>query len=209
MNTTADNALPSKQDVVFLALHPAVAKEVLPRVANGLEARLVVSLAPTLTVEKLSTMLAGFTSIARLIPNAPSAVCQGYNPVSFAPALEAEDRERLLELLAPLGDCPVVPEPDLEAYALISGRGPTYFWPQLYELAALARSFGLPEKEALQATGKTILGAMAVMRDGALSFDEAMDLVPVKPLPEATALAEALRAALPGLLAQMRGASQS
>lgn len=209
VNTTADNTLPARHEVVFLALHPPVAKAVLPQLRVGVKTRLLASLAPMLTVEKLSLALGGFASIARLIPNAPSAVGKGFNPVAFGPAVGGDNQTQLLNLLGPLGDCPVVPERDLESYALISGRGPTYFWPQLYELAALARSFGLPANEALQVTEKMVLGALAVMRDGDLSMEEAMDLIPVKPMPEATALAEALRTALPGLLAQMRGATQS
>ncbi len=73
--------------------------------------------------------------------------------VAFGPGLSPADREVLQGLLAPLGECPEVEERHLEAYAIVTAMGPTYFWPQLYELRALAESFGLPAQRAMMPTG--------------------------------------------------------
>jgi len=208
VQTTTDNTVSASQEIVFLAVHPPVAKEVLPLLAGSLKARLLVSLAPVLTTENLSGLLRGFPRIARTIPNAPSAVAMGFNPVAFGSGTGTEDQERVLALLRPLGDCPIVSETDLEAYALISGRGPTYLWPLLFELIATARTLGLSAGAAVRAVEKTVLGSLALATGGQMSADEAMDLIPVKPMSEAAVLPAALRASLPGLLAQMRGVSQ-
>lgn len=208
VQTTTDNAVPAGQEIVFLAIHPPVAKEVLPLLAGSLKARVLVSLAPVLSTGILSGILRGFKRIARTIPNAPSAVGMGFNPVAFSPGVSPEEQDRLLDVLRPLGACPIVPEPDLDAYALISGRGPTYLWPLLFELIATARSLGLSADAAARAVEKTVLGSLAIATGGQVSADEAMDLIPVKPMSEAAVLPTALRASLPGLLAQMRGASQ-
>ena len=60
-------------------------------------------------------MSGGFGRVARVIPNAPSIVRVGYNPVSFGPALDAAGRRIVRDVLGPLGECPKVPEAHLEA----------------------------------------------------------------------------------------------
>jgi pyrroline-5-carboxylate reductase len=180
-----DNTQPGRQDVVFLALHPPALRGVLGELKGRLPAAaLVVSLAPKLTIGEISAGLGGFTRIARVIPNAPSIVGAGFNPVSFAPGVSAADRERLRGLLAPLGAAPEVAEADLEAYALLTGMGPTYLWFQFHELVSLAVGFGLEQRAAMDALGHMVDGALRAMTESGLSAADLTDLVPVRPLAE-------------------------
>ena len=80
---------------------------------------LVVSLAPKITLARLTEMLGGFDRLARVIPNAPSLIGVGYNPIAFSTALSELDRTMFSGLLSPLGDCPEVAESKLEAYAML------------------------------------------------------------------------------------------
>jgi len=100
-----ENALAGAQDIVFLAVHPPVIGDVLAEVKGTLRAdTILVSLAPKLTISKLSDMLGRFTRIARVIPNAPSIVGKGFNPIAFGAGLTESDRTGLMQLLAPLGE---------------------------------------------------------------------------------------------------------
>jgi pyrroline-5-carboxylate reductase len=204
--TTGDMAEAASQDVVFLAVHPPVIKDVLPQLKPHLQTGAVlVSLAPKFTIAKLSEMLGSFGRIVRMIPNAPSVVGKGLNPVAFAPVIEAGDRSAIFQMLQPLGDCPEVPEEQLEAYAIIAAMGPTYFWPQLYELKSLAKSFGLSEEAAMEAMDKMLWGTVATMKDSGLSGEQVQDLIPVKPMAEETAaLVVAYRQKLTGLMEKIR-----
>lgn len=206
IETTSDMAAAASQDVVFLAVHPPVIKDVLPQLKPHLQAGTVlVSLAPKFTIAKLSEMLGGFDRIVRMIPNAPSVVGKGLNPLAFAPAIEGDDREAVFQMLQPLGDCPEVPEEQLEAYAIIAAMGPTYFWPQLYELKSLAESFGLSEQAAMEALDKMLWGTVATMKDSGLSPEQVQDLIPVKPMAEETAtLVAAYEKKLTGLMDKIR-----
>lgn len=180
-----DNLPPAGQDVVFLALHPPALKTVLGELRGRVSpASVVVSLAPKLTIAEISAALGGVPRIARVIPNAPSIVGAGFNPVCFAPALSATDRGALTGLLAPLGAFPEVAEHDLEAYALLTGMGPTYLWFQLYELLTLSEEFGLEPAAAARALDEMSKGALRTMTESHRSAAEVMDLVPVRPLAE-------------------------
>jgi len=206
LETTDNNAAAAGQDVCFLAVHPPLAKEVVPPLAALLKnGQIVVSLLPKLTIEKLSGMLGGFNRIARMIPNAASFIGKGYNPVFFSEHLSASDKQGLSELLAPLGEIPVVEESTLEAYAIITGMGPTYLWPQLYQLRNLAESFGLSPQAAMDGIGQMVRGTVELMANAQLSQEAVQNLVPVKPLAEEVEiLCQSMETKLRGLMEKLR-----
>lgn len=171
-------------DVVLLGLHPPALAGMLPvlRPAVDEAGGLVVSLAPKVKLAALTAALGGHERVARVLPNAPSVVGAGYNPVAFGPALGEGDRAALRALFEPLGAFPEVPEDTIEAYALIVAMGPTYLWFQLRELERLGRSFGLAEEALRSAMPAMVEGASATLYGSGLTADEVIDLIPTKPL---------------------------
>jgi len=179
----ADNRAPAASDLVFLALHPPACGAALDEIKGVLRPDAVlISLAPKITIARLSEKLGGFSRIGRMIPNAPSIIGAGYNPITYPPGLENQERAAISGVLAALGECPEVPEKDLEAYAILSAMGPTYFWFQWEELECLSAGFGLRNEDARKALGAMIEGAARAYFHSGLAAGEIMDLVPVKPL---------------------------
>jgi pyrroline-5-carboxylate reductase len=201
-----NSAAAASQDIVFLAVHPPVMAEVCAGIKGNIKpAALVVSLAPKFTVAKLSELLGGFARIARAIPNAPSVIGAGYNPVAFASALTPADKVELTALLSPLGDCPEVAEEKLEAYAVLTAMGPTYLWFQLQALREVALGFGLTEAEVSPALKRMVCGATRTLLESGLAPGEVTDLIPVKPLAELEAqVAEMYRTRLPAIHQKIR-----
>lgn len=202
-----DNTKPAAQDLVFLALHPPAVGGGLAEIKATLKpGAVLVSLAPRFTIKALSEGLGGFNRIVRMIPNAPSVVNEGYNPVAFGPGITKKEKEDLSKLFKKLGDCPEVDEEKLEAYAVITAMGPTYLWFQLYELLELGKSFGLTDKQAWKGIKKMLKGALETIDESGLSPDEVMDLIPVKPLGEdEAAIRNAYRTKLTGLYQKLKG----
>jgi pyrroline-5-carboxylate reductase len=196
-----NSAAAATQDIVFLAVHPPVVAEVCAGIkGNPKPTALVMSLAPKFTVAKLSELLGGFARIARAIPNAPSVIGAGYNPVAFAPALTSADKAKLTALLSPLGECPEVAEEKLEAYAVLTAMGPTYLWFQLQALREVAAGFGLSDAEITPALKRMVCGATRTLLESGLASAEVTDLIPVKPLAEMEAqIAEMYRTRLPAM----------
>ncbi len=185
IQTSDDSRVAAAQDIVFLAVHPPVMAEVAAGIKNSLKlGALVVSLAPKFTVAKLTELLGGFARLARVIPNAPSLVNFGFNPVAFGPTLIAADKTEVTALLSALGECPEVPEEKLEAYAVLTAMGPTYLWFQLQALREAAAGFGLSDAEIAPALKRMVCGAARTLLESGLTPAEVMDLVPVKPLGE-------------------------
>ena len=202
-----DNGRPAAQEIVFLALHPPAIGGGLAEIKSALQpGAVLVSLAPRFTIKTLSEGLEGFNRIVRMIPNAPSVVNEGYNPVAYGPGITKKEKEDLSRLFKKLGDCPEVDEEKLEAYAIITAMGPTYLWFQLYELLELGKSFGLTDKQAWKGIKQMLKGAVETMDDSGLTPEEVMDLIPVKPLGEDEAtIRNVYRTKLTGLYQKLKG----
>jgi len=205
VEASAHVASAAAQEIVFLAVHPPVVADVLPQLTPNLQSDAVlVSLAPKFTISNLSQMLDGFSRIVRIIPNAPSIVGRGYNPVAFAPEMSGE-KDALRQILEPLGDCPEVAEEHLEIYAVVSAMSPTWLWPQLYQLSDLAQANGLSGDAVLAALDGMVSGAVAAMRESGLSPEQVQDLIPVKPVAaEVGAFVSAADPKLYGLLEKLQ-----
>lgn len=206
ITTTSHNPEAAAADIVFLAVHPPVLADTVAALKGALKPdALVVSLAPKFTVAKLAGLLGGFNRLARVIPNAPSIMGLGFNPLSFAPAVSTGDQAGLTALLAPLGESPVVPEEKLEAYAVLSAMGPTYLWFQLQALREVASGIGLTDAEITPAMKRMVCGGTRTLLESGLSPAEVMDLIPVKPLAEMEAqVAEMYRTRLPGVYQKIK-----
>jgi pyrroline-5-carboxylate reductase len=187
--------------IIFLAVHPPAVVEVAAQVKTALRPdALLVSLAPKFTIAKLSALLGGFNRIARVIPNAPSIIGAGYNPVTFGPALTENDRMVLIALMAVTGECPEVPEDSLEAYAVLTGMGPTYLWFQLQSLREVAAGCGLSEAQITPALKRMVCGATRTLLESGFTPAEVLDLVSVRPLAEMEAqVTEFYRTRLPAI----------
>ena len=207
ITATADNAEAVSRERVFLALHPPALKAVLPELAPRVRKdAIVVSLAPMLTLAQLSKLLGGFMRLARVLPNAPSVVRAGFNPVAFADGLPANPRAEIETLLDGLGQHPLVPEETLEAYAILAAMGPTYFWFQWQALREIAAGLGLAKDDTDRALRAMLDGSVRTFFDSGLGAAQVLDLVPVKPLAEAEPqILQAYRDALPRLHAKLKG----
>jgi pyrroline-5-carboxylate reductase len=174
-----------QNDIIFIALHPPIITDILEKIKPFLNQKTVlVSLAPKITIEKISLKLDGFKNIARLIPNAPSVINEGYNPVCFSGGLSSGDKKLLMKIFNVLGKCIVVEEHKLEAYAIVTAMSPTYFWFQFSELSEIGKKIGLNEEECRTAISETIKSSVNTLFSSGMPAEEVIDLIPVKPISE-------------------------
>lgn len=170
-------------DILFLSVHPPVVKDVVAEINGKINANtIVISLIPVFSIVKLAAMLTGITRFVRMIPNAPSIIHQGYNPVVYGAGITAEEKRNLQQIFAHWGEAPEVDEPKLEAYAIVTAMGPTYFWPQWIKLQQLGSKFGMSAEELTKGMVAMLNGSVDLMYHSGLSPAEVMDLIPVYPL---------------------------
>jgi len=193
------------QEIVVIALHPPAIRETMEQIKELVtEDTQVISLAPKISIEKMSTKLVT-NNIVRIIPNATSYINEGFNPVSFANAFSATEKQSLLEMLNLLGNTFEVQEDKLEAYAIISAMLPTYFWFQWEEIQKIGKQMGLDEEESKNAVKETLLSAISLFYDSKLNSNEVIDLIPVKPIGEhETQITEIYKTKLMGLFEKIK-----
>ena len=182
LTTTSDNHIAAGADLVILAVHRPAIVEVISDIKKYLQKKcIIVSLLPTITTAFLYRET-GVKRLIRMIPNAPSLIGKGFNPVYLTDVFSVREKEELMWLFSQWGESPEVREKDLEAYALLTGMGPTYFWFQWLELKKLANQFGLPADSARNAVYKMVDASNQLLFDSGLSEAEVLDLIPVYPM---------------------------
>ncbi len=183
--SSTDSTMTASSDWVFIALHPPVLIEALNAIKNSIKKNaLVVSFAPKITLDKMQSVLPDMPNLARMNPNAGTYVNKGYNPVCFGKNTSKTVIKGFIEVFEKLGKVPVVPENQIEAYAVISAMGHTYFWYQLQQLKELGLSYGLSESEANETISEMLRGTIETLFNSGLNYDKVVDLVPVKPMAE-------------------------
>ena len=172
----------ARQDVVILAVHPPVMIDSLNKIREFVTGEtIMLSLAPKITTSKMAGLLPT-QKIMRMIPNATSVINDGFNPVAFNRNFPPDKKRKMLEFLGILGDTFEVDEKKLEGYAVFSAMLPTYFWFQWKKLEELAVKTGLTNKEAAGMMSATLSKSVRLMYDSGLSYEEVVDLIPVKPI---------------------------
>jgi pyrroline-5-carboxylate reductase len=183
--TVENSSVAAAQDMVFISLHPPVIMDTLEQLKNEIRSgAIVVSLAPKISIGKISSKLRQVKNIARLIPNATSYINDGYNPVCFSSGFDMGEKDILLDLLKNLGHTFEVEEGKLESYAIVSAMLPTYFWFQWNYLVEIGVNTGLTKKESEDSVHQTLLAAINLMYKSDLKPEEVIDLIPVKPIGE-------------------------
>jgi len=183
--TSTDLSSVAGADIVFLAVHPPVMMETLIKIKDLLKPdAILVSLAPRITIQKMTDVLGGFSNIARINPSASTIINKGLNPVCFSASMAEDKKATLIALMQGMGMLPEVTEPKIEAYAMISAMGHTYFWPQIQKLKELAISFGMDQEEAQRVITEMLNGTSETLFNSGMTYTEVVDLIPVKPLGE-------------------------
>ena len=168
-----------------MAVHPPVAVETIEKIKGKIpNDTVLISFVPKITIEKMINLLGGFTNVSRMNPSASTIVNKGVNPIAFYKDFDGPKKNEVLELLAPLGFMPEVSDNKIEAYAVVSAMGHTYFNFQLKKLQDLGVGFGLTEMEAADAISNMLWGTTETLFKSGLSYSEVVDLVPVKPMGE-------------------------
>ena len=97
-------------------------------------------------------------------------------------------------------------EQELEAYAIVTAMGPTYFWFQWLKLQELAKQFGIENTELKKAIPAMLHGAVETLFESDLSSQDVLDLIPICPLKEnEPAIEEIFDKKLHGLYAKLTG----
>jgi pyrroline-5-carboxylate reductase len=201
-----NSSVAASQDIVFISLHPPVIMDTLELLKHDIRSdATVISLAPKISIAKISSKLEIVKNICRLIPNATSYINNGFNPVCFSQGFNLAEKNFVMDLLLTLGHTFEVAEEKLESYAIVSAMLPTYFWFQWNYLEEIGVKTGLTKLESEAAVHQTLVAAINLMYTSELTQEEVIDLIPVKPIGEHEAhISEIYKTKLLGLYEKIK-----
>ena len=188
IEVTTDNleVLNSSRAVLF-AVKPQTIDAVLTELAragegaprkDGLAAKLFVSIAAGVTLDRLESALGGRARVIRVMPNAPAMVGQGMAALVRGRNATRADEAFALKIFRAVGDAVALKdEALLDAVTALSGSGPAYVYLFAKSLADAAVAQGLPADLALRMALKTIRGAEENMRRSPMAAAELIRIV--------------------------------
>ena len=150
----------SKARVVFLAVKPQVAAEVLPGVSGLVgDDTVVVSIMAGKTLAFLESVLPG-AALVRAMPNTPAAIGRGMTVAVPNKKVTAAQKKLAHNLLAATGAVEWIEDETLmDAVTAVSGSGPAYIFHLTEALAKAGVVVGLPPQLAETLARATVAGS--------------------------------------------------
>lgn len=193
-----DEPLP-RSDVFLLAAPPKATLDILRALAPTLRQwQIVVSFAAAVSLSRLEAVVPSGVSVARVMPNAPSKVGKGMNPVAYGSNASAEARTVIQSLLRTLGETLEIRDEQMNWCVGLTGAAMRSLLPALEGMTQAGVEAGFTEAEARRMAAQVMLGTAALVLEGRLSFDEIKSLTPMETVNESAVrqlFADAARAA--------------
>ena len=166
-------------DLVVWAVKPQVFREAALQARPLTSSALHLSVAAGIRSSSIAQWL-GTERVVRAMPNTPALIGRGMSALFARKAVDALERKRVEQLMAPTGEMLWVDEESLlDAVTALSGSGPAYVFYFLEAMTRAGTSMGLSQAQAHQLAVGTFAGAaelacqldeaLAVMRQGVSS----------------------------------------
>ncbi len=181
-----DNEMLCSADIFLLAPPPKAIIETLATLAPYLhDGQLVVSFAAGVSLHRLEAIVPQGVSVVRVMPNAPSLVGQGMNPVAYGTTILPDAQIWLHCILRTLGQHVVVNDIQMNWCVGLTGAAMRSLLPALEGMTQAGVEAGFAEKEARHMATRVMLGTAAMLITRGLTFDEIKSLTPMETLDEA------------------------
>jgi len=195
-------------DMFLVAVPPKAVREVVSALASRLRpGQAVVSFAAAVPLSRIEALLPPGVAAVRVMPNAPSLVGQGMNPVAYGAAVTPEARELVDAILSTLGETLIVRDDQMNWCVGLTGAAMRSLLPTLEGMGRAGVEAGCSEKESRRMAAQVMLGTAALALQTDLTFEQIKALTPMETVDEA-ALAQsffdAARAAQEKVLAAQR-----
>ena len=172
-------------DIFLMATPPPVVPQILETIADRLRTgQVVVSFAAAMPLTRLEAIVPEGVAVARVMPNAPSLVHQGMNPVAFGTSVTPEARALIEAVLTTLGDTIEVRDEQMNWCVGLTGAAMRSVLPVLEGMTQAGVEAGLSAAEARHLAAQVMAGTAAVALQTGLSFEEIKALTPMQTIDE-------------------------
>jgi len=155
-------------DIIVLAVKPVVYPEVLGEICGTAAApKIIISLAPGISIASLSEKLGGNGRIVRAMPNTPALVREGMTGIAYdEKEFNEEEIRTVSSLFGSFGRMKKVPERLMDAVTTVSGSSPAFVYLFIDALADAGVRCGLTKADALEMAAQTVYGSAKMVLEG-------------------------------------------
>lgn len=154
---------------VVFSIKPQVYENVVDEIRKYVDdSKIIISLAPNVSIEMLNGMFGKNVRVVRLMPNTPALVGEGMTGYCSDDALfNEEEKTFLADLFNSFGKAVKVSEKIMSAVVCASGSSPAYVFMFIEALADSVVKYGMSRDDAYTFVAQTVLGsAKMVLESG-------------------------------------------
>ena len=168
-------------DCVVLAVKPQNFSEVLSELGDveGIEKKLVVTIAAGITVDTVKTALRG-APVVRVLPNTPMLIGMGVSGICRAPDVAPADFAFVRAMFEASGSVTVIDEAEMNRIISVTSSSPAYVFAFIDAICKGASAQGLDGDTLLTAVCDMVIGSATLLRDGGISPAEQISRVTSK-----------------------------
>ncbi len=161
----SNKELVNKSDVIFVAVKPHYYDGVLNDIKDNIkEEKIVVSIAPGITISRIKHIVGANVKVVRSMPNTPVSVGEGMCALSFSnDSYSDAQKANIISLFESFGKAIVIDEKMMNAVVPISGSSPAYFFMMVEAMADAAVLTGLSRKDSYTLAAQTMLGSAKML----------------------------------------------
>ncbi len=150
--------LAASAETIFLGVKPQLLLPILREIPDGLEHKLVVSLAAGVRIKNIEAVTPA--RVMRVITNTPSAIGRAASALAAGSRTTSADREKVRTIFSAIGIAVEVDDNEIDAVTALGGSGPAFVYTLIKAFAAGAIKAGLKnERDAWQLAAQTVSGA--------------------------------------------------
>lgn len=154
---------------VVFSIKPQVYENVVDEIRKFVDdSKIIISLAPNVSIEMLNGMFGKNVRVVRLMPNTPALVGEGMTGYCYDDALfNEEEKTFLADIFNSFGKAVKVSEKIMSAVVCASGSSPAYVFMFIEALADSVVKYGMSRDDAYTFVAQTVLGsAKMVLESG-------------------------------------------
>lgn len=171
-------SLATESDVIFLCVKPKVYKPVIKEIRDYIdENTIIISVAPSHSLEYLENLFKKNVKIARTMPNTPAFVGEGMTAVCFNEYVTKDESLTIIDLLQSFGMVGKIEENIMDAVVSVSGSAPAYVFIFIEAMADAAVLLGMPREMAYKFAAQAVLGSAKMVLETEMHPGALKDMV--------------------------------
>src|SRR3972149_4942919 len=137
------------------------------------------SFANAVSLKKLEALIPPDVAVIRVVPNVPSLIGEGLNPVVYGNRITNEVKALVEELLAILGKTISVRDDQMNWLVVLTGASMRFVLPVLEGLIKAGTEAGLTPEQARDTAAQVMLGTASLVMQSDLTIEEIKAMTPL------------------------------